>query len=128
MGSLEIHQLLCVYNNLCWYVSVSCWVEDKRGGGGVELVNLRTHKSSKRKERGDMISRCNPLVPSLIIYFLCFHGPSVTLCTGRQNRFLSTPLLSNNQTVGSIYFILSTKKESYLYSKFPKLDNVYVHI
>jgi hypothetical protein len=94
------------------YDSVTCQPKKIYGymGGGVELVNLRTHKSSKRNERGDMISRCNPPVPSLIMYF--FLLPAVgPLCPGRQNRLQSTPLFSNNQTVGSIYFIFQRRKK-----------------
>jgi hypothetical protein len=39
------------------------------GGGGVELVSLRTPKSLNHIT-GDIFSRCIPLLLSLLIYFL----------------------------------------------------------
>ncbi len=82
-GSWE--QWCRVYTNTVSYV---CMYQQAvggrgRGGGGVGLVSLRTQKSLNHKI-GEFFSRCIPLFPSLLIYFLWLYctdvGPSGQLC------------------------------------------------
>jgi hypothetical protein len=60
---LNFYELLGVCQN-CWRMAGGVG-----GGGGVELVSVRTHKTSSHKE-GNIIFRRIPLFPSLIVFSL----------------------------------------------------------